>query len=258
MFISPIVSAALLTWTSIEIIFFIDVATALVAIFVLLMLKIPMHEKASDYQPTSYFADMREGLKYIQNTPFLKTFFLLVAIFLLLMAPAAFLTPLQVVRSFGDEVWRLTAIEIAFSVGMMAGGGILAAWGGFSNKLHTMAFAGAIMGACTLALGVVPNFWIYLLFMAAFGVAMPMYNTPATVLLQEKVDENYLGRIFGVFGMITTSFMPLGMLLFGPIADIIEIEWLLIGTGALIVVLALVLSKNKVLLEAGKSVQEDA
>lgn len=38
-----------------------------------------------------------------------------------MMAPAAFLTPLQVTRTFGDEVWRLTAIEIAFSVGMMAG-----------------------------------------------------------------------------------------------------------------------------------------
>lgn len=44
------------------------------------------------------------------------------------MAPAAFLTPLQVVRSFGDDVWRLTAIEIAFSIGMMLGGGIIASW----------------------------------------------------------------------------------------------------------------------------------
>lgn len=41
--------------------------------------------------------------------------------------------------------------------------------------------------------------------MAMFGVAMPIFNTPTTVMLQEKVDKNYLGRIFGVFGMISTS-----------------------------------------------------
>ena len=64
---------------------------------------------------------------------------------------------------------------------------------------------------------------------------MPMFNTPATVLLQEKVEEDYLGRVFGVMGMISTSMMPLGMLIFGPIADFIKIEWMLLGTGIFII-----------------------
>lgn len=254
-FVSPIVSAALLTWSTIEMIFFIDVATAAVAILVLLtLLKIPKHQKAAETQSTGYFADFKEGLLYIRQHGFLKIFFLFSAVFMILVAPAAFLTPLQVVRSFGDEVWRLTAIELAFSAGMMAGGVVMAAWGGFSNRVRTMALAGIIMGACTMALGIVPNFWIYLLFMAICGVSMPMFNTPATVLLQEKVDENYLGRIFGVFSMIATSMMPLGMLLFGPVADLIRIEWLLIGTGVLIMVLGLLQGRNRILLEAGRQV----
>src|SRR5690606_37468586 len=165
------------------------------------------------------------------------------------MAPAAFLTPLQVTRSFGDDVLRLTAIEIAFSVGMMAGGGIIASWGGFKNKVYTMAIASFVMALSTLALGIVPVFWIYLAIMAVFGVTMPIFNTPTTVMLQEKVDENYLGRIFGVFGMISTSMMPIGMLIFGPIADFIEIEWLLLGTGVLILALSVMLGCNQVLLE---------
>jgi MFS transporter, DHA3 family, macrolide efflux protein len=254
MFVAPMVSAALLAMTSIEIIFFIDVITAAIAIFVLVtFFKIPSHEKASEKQTTSYFSDLKQGLTYIKNHAFLKKFFLFFAIFFVLMAPAAFLTPLQVTRTFGDEVWRLTAIEIAFSVGMMAGGGVIASWGGFKNKVYTMTFASLLMGACTLALGVTPNFWIYLLFMAIFGVAMPIFNTPTTVLIQEKVDENYLGRIFGVFGMISTSMMPIGMLIFGPIADIIEIEWLLIGTGVFILILSILLGRDRVLLAAGKS-----
>lgn len=259
MFIAPIVSAALLTMASIEAIFFIDVITAAAAIFTLLVfLKIPMHKKASEGQMTGYLDDFKQGLLYIEQHPFLKSFFIFFAFFFVLMAPAAFLTPLQVTRSFGDDVWRLTAIEIAFSVGMMAGGGIIASWGGFKNKVYTMAIASFVMALSTLALGIVPVFWIYLAIMAVFGVTMPIFNTPTTVMLQEKVDENYLGRIFGVFGMISTSMMPIGMLIFGPLADVVNIEWLLIGTGLLMLVLTVFFSRNKRLVEAGLPLGESS
>ncbi|WP_299741891.1 MFS transporter [uncultured Rossellomorea sp.] len=253
MFVSPMVSAALLGMASIEIIFFIDVITAAIAIITLLaFLKISVHEKAAGIQTTSYFSDFKQGLQYVNNHGFLKKFFLFFSIFFVLMAPAAFLTPLQVTRSFGDDIWRLTAIEIAFSIGMMAGGAIIASWGGFKNKIATMTFSSLIMGFCTFALGIVPVFWFYLVFMALFGVAMPIFNTPTMVLLQEKIEENYLGRVFGVMGMISTSMMPIGMLIFGPLADIIAIEWLLIGTGVLTILLSVMLGRDQVLIEAGK------
>ncbi|WP_394582151.1 MFS transporter [Cytobacillus firmus] len=253
MFVSPMVSAALIAMASLEVIFFIDVITAAVAIVTLMtFVKIAVHKKAAAEQTASYFSDFKKGLQYVNSNPFLKKFFLFFAVFIVLMAPAAFLTPLQVTRTFGGDVWELTAIEIAFSVGMMAGGGIIASWGGYPNKITTMTLASLIMGICTLALGIVPVFWIYLLFMAFFGIAMPIFNTPVTVLLQEKIEEDYLGRVFGVMGMISTSMMPIGMLIFGPIADVIAIEWLLVGTGAFIILLAVILGRDQVLLEAGK------
>lgn len=259
MFVSPMVSAALLAMSSLEIIFFIDVITAAIAIVTLMtFVKIAVHEKATAKQTTSYFSDFKEGLQYVNSNPFLKKFFLFFAVFFVLMAPAAFLTPLQVTRTFGGDVWKLTAIEIAFSVGMMIGGGIIASWGGYPNKIKTMTLASLIMGICTFALGIVPIFWIYLVFMALFGVAMPIFNTPTTVMLQEKIEENYLGRVFGVMGMISTSMMPIGMLIFGPIADIIAVEWLLAGTGAFIILLAFILGRDQVLLEAGKPVLSES
>jgi len=253
--VSPMASAALLTMASLEIIFFIDVVTAAIAIVTLFVfLKIPVHAKASEVQTSSYLDDFKAGLSYINNHAFLKKFFLFFALFFVLMAPAAFLTPLQVVRSFGEGVWRLTAIEIAFSIGMMVGGGIIASWGGFSNKVHTMTLATIIMGICTIGLGIIPLFWAYLLFMAIFGVSVPIFNTPSTVLIQERVEGDYLGRIFGVFGMIATSMMPIGMLIFGPMADVVKVEWILLATGVFMLLLGLLLGKNKVLLKAGEPV----
>ena len=257
MLVSPMLSGALLTMATIETIFFIDVITAAIAVSVLfLFLHVPVHAKAQAKQTTSYFIDMREGLTYIRNHAYIKRFFLFCAVFFFLVAPAAFLTPLQVARSFGDDVWRLTAIEITFSLGMMLGGLIMASWGGFKNRIHSMTLASLLIGACTFALGVIPIFWIYLTIMGVTGIAMPLFNTPSTVLIQEKVEADFLGRIFGVFGMIASSMMPLGMLLFGPLADIIKIEWLLIVTGMLLFIQGFFLLGNKVLIEAGKPISK--
>jgi DHA3 family macrolide efflux protein-like MFS transporter len=258
MLIAPIISAALLTTSSLETIFFIDVITAAIAVTILLFfLKIAVHEKASQEQTTSYFSDMQKGFAYVQNHVFLKKFFLFFSGFFILSAPAAFLTPLQVTRSFGDNVWRLTAIEVTFSIGMIIGGILISSWGGYKNKIHTMTLATLVFGACTFALGIIPIFWLYLIFMGIIGIAIPMFNTPSTVLLQEKVEQDYLGRVFGVLGMISTSMMPLGMLVFGPISDFVPIEWLLIGTGILMFIQGFFLLGSKVLIEAGKPNSEE-
>lgn len=256
--LSPMLSGALLTMATIEVIFFIDVITAIIAVLILLLfLHIPVHAKALEKQSVSYFEDMRKGIIYVKNHGFVKTIFIFCAIYFVLIAPLSFLTPLQVTRSFGNEVWRLTATEITFSIGMMIGGIIMASWGGFKNKLHTMVLSIFVIAVCNLALGVIPRFWIYLFLMGLIGLVLPMFNTPFMVLLQQKVEQDFLGRVFGVLSMISSSIMPIAMLVYGPMADFIKIEWLLIGTGLLMVVQSLFMLNSKVLIAAGKPINED-
>jgi len=110
MIFAPILSGALLSITSIEIIFFVDVITALIAVFTLsLFLHVPLHSKAVIDDKASYFTDLREGVKYIRGHGFVRAFFMFAIVFHILVSPSAFLTPLQVARSFGNDVWRLTA-----------------------------------------------------------------------------------------------------------------------------------------------------
>lgn len=249
---APILSGALMSFTAIEHIFFIDVVTAALAISILLFfLKVAPPARAAERRKTPYFHDMREGLRYIRNHRYLLSFFLYVGVFLVLVTPAAFLTALQTTRSFGSEVWRLTAIEIVFSLGMMAGGMLIAVWGGFKNRVRTMVLSTILMALCTLALGLAPFFWLYLIFMGFFGVAMPLFNTPSMVMLQEQVEESFMGRVFGVMTMLSTSLMPLGMLVFGPLADMVRIEWMLLVTGGLMIVLGLGVLGSGRLMEAG-------
>jgi len=251
--ISPMVAGVLMTVSTIQTIFFIDVVTAAIAIAVLVgLIHVAPHPRAMETLKLSYFSDMRDGLHYVRNHAFVKRFLFFCTMFFFLAAPVAFLTPLQVTRTYGEEVWRLTAVEIAFSLGMVFGGILISVWGGFKNRIYTMALSSFMIGFLTVALGLPITFWFYLVVMAIIGVTMPLFNTPSTVMLQELVDDAFLGRVFGVFGMISSIMMPMGMLVFGPVADVVKIEWLLMGSGTGLFAIAFFLTGSRVLIELGR------
>ncbi len=256
MFAAPMAAGALLTFLPIETIFFIDVVTATIGIAVVFFcVKVSNVVKAQEHGPgaKTYFHEMAEGMRFIGGAAWLKMLFIATAGFCVLASPAAMLTPLQVARTFGDDVWRLTAIEIAFSVGMMAGGVLISIWGGFKNKVHTMVLASLLFGLSTLLFGIVPNFWVYLGVMVFCGGTMPLYNTPSMTLMQTNVPAHMMGRVFSAVAMVNGLAMPLGMALFGPLGDAIRIEWLLIVTGVLLILGGFAIYGRKELVQAGEA-----
>jgi DHA3 family macrolide efflux protein-like MFS transporter len=253
---APAVSAAIMAFAPLETLFFLDVITALVGIgIVLFFVKTPEKETLLPAGPerrgVAYFHDLKEGIKYIRKHGYVSRIIVLSAVFLFFFAPAAFLTPLQVTRNFGNDVWRLSAIEITFSIGMMAGGLIIGLWGGFKNRIYTMTLSCGLCGLLAAALGLATNFPLYLVVMAIMGISLPLWNAPSMVLLQTTVEPAFMGRVFSVFSMVSSTMMPLGMVLFGPIADMVSINLLLVGTGLIITLLCIPMVTSKTLLEAG-------
>lgn len=253
MFLAPITSAFLLTFAELETIFFIDVVTASIAILILIFfISIPSLIKVQEAS-RGYISNLKMGMQYIQLHSFLKPFFIYFALLCFLIVPVAFLTPLQVARSFGDEVWRLTSIELSFSSGMVLGGLFIASWGGFRNRVHTILLASLVLALTTVVLGVVPTFLLYCFVLFITGIALPAFTTPVTVFIQETIESNYMGRVFGIFGMINSSMVPLGMLLFGPVADFISIEFLLKTTGLLMIIIICLFALKKNFVKEGYS-----
>ena len=255
-FAAPMAAGALMSFLPLQTIFYIDVATAAIGIStVFFFVKVPHVTKKQEKSLGAkvYYREMAEGFRFVGGAPWLKTLFIASALFGIFASPAAMLTPLQVVRTFGDDVWLLTAIEIAFSAGMMAGGVVISAWGGFKNKSHTMVLAWLCFGVTTLLFGVIPIFWVYLGVMVLCGLSMPIYNTPAMTLLQTKIPPELMGRVFSVMMIINGLAMPLGMAVFGPLGDVVSIEWLLIITGILLIAGGFALYGRKELMKAGET-----
>ncbi|GHU57479.1 MFS transporter [Clostridia bacterium] len=254
MFATPMLAGVLLTFLPIEYIFFIDVITAVIGIsVVLLFVHVPhLERKQSENGIKAYWSELKEGIRYIGGISWLKILLAYTVFFCVCMTPAAMLTPLQVTRTFGDDVWRLTAVEMGFSIGMMLGGVAISVWGGFKNKVHTMILACFVFGVTTFLFGIVPNFWVYLGIMLLCGMSVPLFNTPTQTIMQSKLDPAIMGRVFSVMMMLNGLAMPVGMLLFGPLGDVVRIENLLIITGVLLFASGFVLASSKTLKSAGE------
>jgi DHA3 family macrolide efflux protein-like MFS transporter len=67
-------------------------------------------------------------------------------------------------------------------------------------------------------------------------------------VLQETVEPERQGRVFGFVGIVIAVAMPLGMSILGPLADVVSVEILLIVTGIATVIIAVI----AVLLPAGR------
>jgi len=236
MIAAPILSGAMLSFSRLEAIFFVDVITAILAVSLLLILKVPPHQKAAAEQKPGYFDDLKAGLAYIGQNRTIKTLFIFFAFVFFLVAPVAFLTPLLVARSFGGEVWRLTANEVTFFGGSIIGGVIMTAWGGFNNRFRTIGFSCILWAILFTGLGLSRNFILYLVFMFLAGIPMPFWSASVTTLLQEIVNPDMQGRVFSVQQLIMSTIMPVGMLVFGPLSDFISIETLLILASVLMAV----------------------
>ncbi|MDL2299231.1 MFS transporter [Bacteroides sp. OttesenSCG-928-E20] len=251
--LSPMVSASLMMLAPLETLFLIDVVTATIAIGILyFFVEVPSLCRTNEEAGISYFKDLINGLQYIKSQKYLLYLIALSAIFTVFMSPLSILTPLQVTRNFGTELWRLSAIEIAFSGGCILGGILIGLWC-FSNKIYAIGVACVAIGIVTILFGVWTDFIPYLVCMAIAGLTVPYFNAPSMTLMQERVAPDYLGRVMSVFTMLASIAMPFGMLFFGPLADVIDINHILIGTGVVMLFLGTLYFYSKTLREAGSN-----
>ncbi len=162
--------------------------------------------------------------------------------FTLVFSPISALFPLMTLDHFGGTTGDAATAEIVFSVGMIAGSALLAAWGGFRNRALTVVAATALYGVATLAAGLLGagGFVAFLAMSFLMGLSSPLYSGPQTALMQEKVPPEYLGRVFGLYGAIMSWAMPLGLAFSSLFADAVGAPAWFVGAGAAMVLLAYV------------------
>lgn len=234
-FAAPAAAGAILAVLPFRSTLLVDVCTAVIGIGIFSVISVPA---AAAGKKSSVREEMKAGLQYCREDRKVGKLVMLYGVFVFLCVPAGFLAGLLVSRVYGDTYWYLTAVELAGFGGMTAGGLLMSLWGGWKDRYRTLSAGLALFGAMEVGMGLAPSFPWYLVMMGFYGVALTMVQTTVTVLLQEQVRARMQGRVFGLLNSAYSGFLPLGMAVFGPMADLVPLQGIMAGSGVLLFLLA--------------------
>ncbi len=241
--VAPAAGAALLVLTPLQIILAMDVATALLAIVPLVVLQIPS-VPAARRGVHSFGRDLAEGFRFVVSWRGLLAVAAIAALLNFLMAPAVSLLPLLIAKRFHGTVTHFAAANMAFGVGVVAGGLLLAVWKGFRRRMVTSLAGIVCLGMTTMAVGLTPPslFAVAVAAMGLTGVMQSMANGPLGAALQASVPPALQGRVFTLVSAAAAAMMPLGLAIAGPLSDLVGANvWFVLGGGLSILLGAIAL-----------------
>jgi DHA3 family macrolide efflux protein-like MFS transporter len=246
MLLAPVVAAAIYASFDIVAVFFVDVVTAVLGIGMLLLVTVPRLVRHDAPGPSaagadeaaqrpSYFGDLAAGVRYVRGHGAVRWLMTIFATTMVLIGAPSYLTPLMVTRTFGDEVWKLTTNEVFWAAGMLVGGLAMAVVGTrITNRVVLIVGTTFAAGVFTVGLGLSTNMWVFFVLGLLVGTTFTLMSAPSMAILQETVEPEMQGRVFGFVGIVMTVAMPLSMVVFGPLADRYSVQVLLVVAGALL------------------------
>lgn len=195
----------------------IDAATFGISTVALLLLRVPALERPAE--PTTFFADLREGWREFVSRTWLCVITAHSALFLLLvMAPMMVLGPVIADRELGGaDDWGFIAASIG--VGVILG----SAWASRLSPARPL-FAGVLLfsiGCALLAvvLGLPAPTVVIALVGFLCGATEGLLEVVWITALQQRVTQTALARVSAYDSVGSFVFMPLGFALAGPAAD---------------------------------------
>ena len=267
MIVAPAVAAVLINVVPLWSILLIDVTTAIIGVGFVAMIKAPKKRTPAAavpgqaaLQPTDdnadrspfagirrVLADLKAGLVYTWNRPNLRNVVLGDALTCFIAVAPLNLTLLLMTREYeGIDLNlgfvnlttasdKLAANELGLSIGMLLGGAFMSTIGAkvIRNHMFMVALGITLVGVTTVGLGIAPNLLVYLLIDMACGVSSAICVGPMRTIMQTDSDERMVGRVFGLDTTLSTLGMPLGMLIFAPLADVIPISLVFVIGGVL-------------------------
>ncbi|MBX3045592.1 MAG: MFS transporter [Anaerolineales bacterium] len=211
----------------------VDVVTAMLAVLPLFFFQVPQPEKlAAGAEPTSFWQDFQAGFRYVFQWKGLLIILLMATAINFMLTPAGALTPLLITKYFNGGVKDLALFDAVFSVGVIVGGLVLGAWGGFKRQVATVLVGIIGIGLFSFVVGVVPpNAFLWAVAsMFGVGIAVPVTNGSLGAIFQTAVDPGMQGRVFTLIGSVATAASPISLVLSGPLSDRFGVQaWYMAG-----------------------------
>ena len=249
--VSGPLGAMLLALINVQGLLWIDVCTALVAVGILAGIKVPNPDRkalAADQAPMKeYWKDLKIGLRYTWSWKGLMLLMMGALVLNFLINPAFTLLPLLTTEHYHKGAIELGLSQSLFGAGVLVMGIAMGAWGGFKKKMLNVTVGIFTMGLGLIMIGVSPEGMIGYSYVAAaiMGLGMVMTNAPINGSMQENVHPEMQGRVNSLVSSLATMGMPVGLMIAGPVSEVIGITTWFVISGVIFVLLSPLYFFNK-------------
>ena len=222
--LGPVLGAALMAFLPIASIMLVDILGAIFAVICLLFVAIPDIPQTGE--KVQILSDMKQGLAAIRaNKPLMAVLIPMLLVNVIFM-PLGSLFPLLVRTHFLGGAWHNSIVEFVFAGGLLVSSVVMGVWGGMKNRFLMASLAIGILGFASLVSGALPAgaFWIFVLCCFFMGSTGTFINVPLMAYTQETIAPERMGKVFSLLMTGMTLAMPIGLLVAGPVSEIIGVD----------------------------------
>jgi amino acid adenylation domain-containing protein len=211
-FIGPLIGVALLATVGLRNILAVDVASYIVAISVVILIRFPAAMAAK--RTESVMTEIGQGLRYILARPNFRALLIFFAVLNLCFAPLVVLeAPLVLSMA---SLPAVAVIAAAGGIGAAVGGLTMSVWGGPRFKrVHGIRVLVAILAPFVALTGFRPELLLVGIGMLGANFCVGIINGIVTTIIHAKVPQRLHGRVIALSVLIASLALPFA---FGVVA----------------------------------------
>lgn len=225
----------------------LDAISFFFAAVMLIFLRIPSPQRAELHSAggrpqKTMWSDVKEGLRYILDRRPMLWLLGTFAVVNLLSSPVGVFQRLQLKFNL-EPSWlaqgmsfeaALALMATVGSVGGLAGGLLISAWGGLKRKrVYGVIIPIMISGAATLGLGLSAGIYLAAVMILTSSAMMPIMNSHSQTIWQTQTPRELQGRVFSVRRVIAQFTTPIGAALAGILGGQFDPAFVIALSGAL-------------------------
>lgn len=228
--LGPLAAGLLISVMGAASVLYLDAATFAVSIIIIgVFVRIPSNAatraggvKGEAIEPAqeSFFKTVQEGLRYTLNDDFLRLVIPISLLYNFILSPTIAVILPVLARDEFDSAGALGLMIAAFGGGS-ALGTLAFGWKGHQFSRSTIFLA--LLPGITIGFWILPfatSVWIGMLATGIVGLAIGPTNVLGMTIMQERVPEEMMGRVFGLMFSFGAALAPLGVFLAGIMIEV--------------------------------------
>lgn len=243
----PVLGIAVFNLLGMEQVLLLDILGSAIACIALLLIKVPkVRNKDASSGNSNMKAELIEGITEIRKHSGLPTLIIFSTLLNLVLAPIFTLFPLMTQNQFLGGSWHASLVQGILGVGMLLGGVLLGTFFAKAKKKILLYSSVFLYGITLMTIGLLSDngFYAFVVLCGVIGAIVSILNGTFIAHVQRIIAPEVMGRVMSLVVTLAIVATPIGLLLIGPLTDGVGFSPIFVGTGIILIVGGLVVSKQ--------------